>query len=79
VSDDLEQELHKQFKASQEKYMYFLLAVLLWALSVVSGLKLMELSIGFTFKNMKYLSFKRELKGTKIHDEYVAQFKESLE
>lgn len=106
MSGDLELELQKQFKAAQEKYIYFLLAVaasaigyaitqvkiepfnlnhiafglsiFLWALSFMSGLKFIELTINSTFKNMIYLSFKRELRNAPNYAELVSNYKNDL-
>ena len=89
MSENLELELSKQFKASQEKYVYFLLAaaasaigfamtqskveplhcihiplglaVGLWAVSFISGLRFVEYATSVTFQNQNYLAFKREL------------------
>lgn len=106
MSGNLELELQKQFKAAQEKYIYFLLAVsasaigyaitqlkvepfnlnhiafgisiLLWALSFMCGLKFIEFTADSTFKNMLYLSFKRELKNSPNYAELVSNYKSDL-
>lgn len=106
MSGNLELELQKQFKAAQEKYIYFLLAVsasaigyaitqvkvepfnlnhiafglsiFLWSLSFMSGLKFIEFNTESTFKNMLYLSFKRELKNSKNYEELVSKYKNDL-
>lgn len=89
MTENLELEMGKQFKASQEKYIYFLLAAAasaigfamtqskveplgfihiplgfaigLWAISFVSGLRVVEYAANVTFQNQNYLAFKREL------------------
>lgn len=109
MPENLELELAKQFKASQEKYIYFLLAaaasaigfamtqskaeplnyihaplglaIFLWAISFVSGLKVVEYAVSVTFQNQNYLAFKRELRSFQAENasELVAQFKMRLD
>ena len=106
MSDNLELELLKQFKAAQERYIYFLLAVsasaigyaitqlqveafnlnhivfgasiFLWALSFMLGMKFIELTTESAFKNVVYLSLKRELKNHPKHAGLVSDFKNDL-
>lgn len=89
MSEDIETKLGTEFKASQQKYTYFLLAgaasaigfamtqskveplnythaplgvaVGLWAISFVSGLRFLENAITLTHHNWNILAFKREL------------------
>ncbi|EDM46811.1 hypothetical protein [Marinobacter algicola] len=109
MPENLELELSKQFKASQERYVYFVLAasasaigfamtqskteplnyfhaplglaIFLWAVSFVSGLKVVEYAVSVTFQNQNYLAFKRELHSLQAENksELIAQFKERLD
>lgn len=56
----------------------FALSIVLWSLSFISGLKFIEGSTNFTFKNVIYLSFKRELKNSPNYAALVSKHKEDL-